>query len=104
MRVIGHQQKERDVPSHLRLIELYRIQNRLRQQRVSQWRLRFISIKSDPDVKQRADFNPMRHTVMQSLRETAVNHIDDLNSHLAALQGGTRCPSTHWVKHRGRAA
>ena len=104
MRVIGHQQKERDVPSHLRLIELYRIQNRLRQQRVSQWRLRFISVKSDPDVKQRADFNPMGHAVMQSLGETAINHIDDSKFAFSRAARWNALSSTRWVKHRGRAA
>ena len=35
--------------------------------------LLFLTIKSDPDVKQGPGFNPMGHPVMQSLRETAIS-------------------------------
>ena len=71
--VIRHHQKERDMPSQFRFIESCRIQNPLSKRGLNQRPLLFLTIESDADVKLRARLYPVRHPMMQALREAAIN-------------------------------
>src|SRR6266550_2309947 len=99
MQMIGHQKKQRDNPAHLGFIELCGIENcppqdgfavaNVRERRICSRPLFFLAIEGHADVKQRAWFNPVRHSVVQPPREPSINF------HSYELTGEARCPSKY---------
>jgi hypothetical protein len=70
MDVIRHQQKQRDMPSHHRILPN---PESLEQARAQSTAFAFLTIESDTDMKLRARLHPVRYPVMQALWKTAID-------------------------------
>src|SRR6266700_292545 len=74
MQMIGHQQKERDVPALSEFVEPGRVEQSLRKRRFSQRLLFFLAINCDADMKQGSWLDPVRHFVVKLCRKAAIKH------------------------------
>jgi len=100
VQMIGHQKKQCDVPSQPGFIKSCGIQNCSGQWAICQCLLFFLAIKRNANVKQCAGFNPVRHSVMQTLGEAAVDHNEDSKLAYSRAARWNALSSTRWQKMR----
>ena len=74
MNVIGHKEKQSDVPAVARFVEPGGMKDRRRESGARQARLMSFAIQSDADVKERTNWDPGRDFVVQSGGETTGRH------------------------------